>query len=768
MFICKANYIEIKYYREVRYKMKKKLFKKRSTMSVLLVLVIVMSTLLTVNPLEAAGPVKVTGYIKPDTAFSTDVGPIVKAGFNVQLAGTSHTAVTDSNGYFEIPNIISGASYTIRISKTGYLARETTNFTINSDIRLSTQNAPVLMWCGDMNQDGAINMSDIMEIATSFNTSSGSANYNVNSDFNRDNAVNMSDIMAAANSFNKVTSNYPTIFFEAAPTPTQFVPTATIPVTSPMPTLPAGNYQVNSKVRVNSIGFLPDNDKKATIVATSPSFYIVNEASGQVVFYGTTTSMTNSDTNERVAIADFTSLKTPGTYYIAVPNLGKSVSFRIATDVYNETFKTSMLAMYLWRCNTAVSATYKGDTFSHEACHMNDGYLDSITGQHVKKDGTKGWHDAGDYNKYVVNAGITVGSMLFAWEQFQNKFKNMKLTMPENSNSLPDYLDEIKYETDWLLTMQYPDGSGKVSHKLTTKAFGDFILPEFETADRFFTPFGTAATADFVAMCAKASRAFKPYDAAYAEKLLNAAKVSYAYLKANPGDQPANLSGYSTGGYGTTDPDDRLWAAAEMWETTGESTYLNDFESRANSVATKIDVDFDWGNVNNLGMYTYLLSERSGKNQNLYNTIKNALTSAANSIVSSGNSSGYGRPLVKYYWCCNGTVARQTMTLMIANQLSPNPAYVNTSLDALGHLLGRNYYGRSYITGVGVNPPMNPHDRRSGGDSINNPWPGYLVGGGQTATNWVDLEESYQTNEIAINWNGALIYALASFVDPSK
>lgn len=746
--------------------MKGFIYKRHGMLSALLVLVIIMSTLLTGSPIEAAGPVKLSGYISPGLAFSSTASKVVKAGFLVWLTGDFATR-TDENGYFEIPNVPKGITHSVVISKPGYLERESGNILFDSDIRLSNEDEPVLMWCGDMNQDRTINMTDIVALAKSFNTVAGQPKYSDVSDFNRDNAVNMKDVVAVAGYFNKTSSSYPSIDYQAAPTPTQFIPTPTA-TSSPMPTLPAGNYQVNSKIRVNSIGFLPGYDKKATIVSSAPSFYIVNEASGKVSYYGRTTSMTNPDTNEQVAIADFSSLMTPGTYYIAVPNLGRSVSFGISSDVYNETFKTSMLAMYLWRCNTAVSATYKGDTFSHPACHMNDAYLDSITGQHVKKDSKKGWHDAGDYNKYVVNAGVTVGSMLFAWEQFQDKFKDMKLTMPENTNSMPDFLDEIKYETDWLLTMQYPDGSGKVSHKVTTKAFGDFIMPEQETADRYFTPFGTAATADFVAMCAKASRAFNPYDAAYADKLLSAAKVSYAYLKANPADQSPNLSGYSTGAYTTTDPDDRLWAAAEMWETTGDSTYLNDFESKARSVKTKIEVDFDWGTVNNLGMFTYLLSERTGKDQTLYNTIRSALLSTADSIVSSRDSSGYGRPLVKYYWGCNGGVARQTMTLMIANKLSPNNAYVNTSLDALGHLLGRNYYGRSYITGVGVNPPMNPHDRRSGGDSLTNPWPGYLVGGGQKVTDWVDEEESYQTNEIAINWNGALIYALAGFVDPEN
>lgn len=208
-------------------------------------------------------------------------------------------------------------------------------------------------------------------------------------------------------------------------------------------------------------------------------------------------------------------------------------------------------------------------------------------------------------------------------------------------------------------------------------------------------------------MMAMASRIFRPYDEAYADKCINAAKQSYTFLKANPGNTMPNLNGFSTGEYNTTDTDDRLWAAAEMWETLGDSSYLADFEASANYFTKKIDVDFDWGNVNNLGMFTYLLSERSGKNTTLYNTIKNALISAADSIVATADQHGYARPLgTTYYWGCNGTVARQTMILNIANKLSPKTEYVNTSLDALNFLFGRNYYNRSFVTGLGLNPPM--------------------------------------------------------------
>jgi endoglucanase len=111
-------------------------------------------------------------------------------------------------------------------------------------------------------------------------------------------------------------------------------------------------------------------------------------------------------------------------------------------------------------------------------------------------------------------------------------------------------------------------------------------------------------------------------------------------------------------------------------------------------------------------------------------------------------------------------VAQQVQTLHVANALAPKAEYRDTALDALGHLFGRNYYGRSFVTGLGHNPPMHPHDRRSGADDVADPWPGYLVGGGwPKATTWVDKQESYQTNEIAMNWNATLIYALAAFAE---
>jgi len=219
-----------------------------------------------------------------------------------------------------------------------------------------------------------------------------------------------------------------------------------------------------------------------------------------------------------------------------------------------------------------------------------------------------------------------------------------------------------------------------------------------------------------------------------------------------------------------------MWAAAEMWQTTGDVACLHDFEQYARDYqprrrrgqaapsALKVDADWDWGNVRNLAMFTYILSERGGKNAGLVAQIKTDVIAIADSIVAQAQKDVYGRPLLRYYWGCNGTIARQVINLQVANRISPKAEYIETALDAVAHLFGRNVYNRSYVTGLGHNPPLFPHDRRSGADNVAAPWPGYLVGGGHNATGWLDEQKSFATNEIAINWQGALIYALAGFV----
>lgn len=523
--------------------------------------------------------------------------------------------------------------------------------------------------------------------------------------------------------------------------------------------------QTAPPIRLNTVGYLPDAPKHASIAdAAGGAFSVIRVDDGTVALTGELSHPTlNRDTKEELAIADFSALHAPGEYRLRLANGVESAPFQIGADIYRQPLHLVTRAMYLWRCGMAVEGEWQGHRFHQAACHLDDAWLDHVTGKHEKLPSVGGWHDAGDYNKYVVNAGVTLGAMLRAWEDFP-ALKRLQLEIPESGGALPDYLAEIKYETDWLLTMQTDDG--RVYTKISTERFGPFIAADKEDTPRYVCPWGTPATADFVAMLAQAARAFRPYAPDYADRCLAAARKSYALLIANPAHHEPDQSQFKTGPYRTKDADDRLWAAAELWETTGEPAALADLEQRIHDLNPTFDENWDWMEVKNLGLFTYLRSARAGRSPELLEAVKRSLLHVSDTLVAKARAHGYARPLDRYYWGCNGGVARQTLQLMQAYQLTRNDAYRTTALDALNHLFGRNVHGRSYVTGLGFAPPQAPHDRRSGGDQVDAPWPGYLVGGPHpTARDWHDVEPDARTNEIAINWNAALIYALAGFVD---
>lgn len=529
---------------------------------------------------------------------------------------------------------------------------------------------------------------------------------------------------------------------------------------------PAPETTQTDQIRFNSLGYQPQSQKQATILAPEAEQFRVRRADNdRVVFKGTLGEVrTQQDVEQSARIADFSALDKSGEFYIEIPAVGRSRNFTIADDAYNEAYAATMRAFYLWRCGCEVDYTYNGIRYHQDACHAEDGYEDYIGNKGHQHDGTGGWHDAGDYGKYVVNAGITTNLLFWAWESFQPQLQSVTLGLPETAPAYPEYLKEMKWEIDWLLKMAYSDGSGRVSHKLTATNFAGFIMASEDAQKRYFTQWSSAATADYVAMLAQAARAFAPYDKEYADKCLAAARHSYSMLRTTP-EEPFVQGDFKTGGYQTGDKDDRIWAAAEMWETTGEELYLKDFEQMARDMNCEVDSNWDWGDVSNSAMFRYALSERTGKDAEIEATIKKNIIAVADALVEASYNDIYGRPLDRYYWGCNGTVARQALNLYVASRLNDKPEYKNTALNAISHIFGRNYYDRSYVTGVGHNPPMHPHDRRSGADGIEAPWPGYIVGGGHSATDWVDEQESYSHNEVAINWQAGIVFALAWFVN---
>lgn len=557
-------------------------------------------------------------------------------------------------------------------------------------------------------------------------------------------------------------------------------------------------------VRVDTVGYLRARAKVATVVPPpgtpdlSGSIAQIFDISGVPEWSCQLGArMTDPDSGLDTYFADFTGFDEPGIYTVAVPGLGtdptaQSAPFEISETVFSGALATAMTGLYGQRCGTAVKITMGSDTWQHGACHENDAYLDYLTGADSKFVGVGGWHDAGDYGKYVGNGAFSVGMLLAAWEHFQPTLAALALPIPEHGQipeqataPMPDFLSEVKWELDWLLTAQQASGGGGVADKLTAIDFESFgTMPDRDNQKRYFAGIGTAMTADFVAVMAEAARIYGSYAPVSSAAYLAAAKLGYAYLIANAGPAvPANDSPkdsalvFHTGHYFETDPDNRLWAAAEMWETTGDADALADFESRAPS--NPVQVDFDWANVQNLGFYTYVLSQRPDKDARdatLVATLSADIVAAADQLQSIAAAHAFGRALPggstdSYYWGSNGSVARAAMNLWVANVLQPNPKYLDTIQMQLDFLLGRNLYDRSQVTMVGYHPPSNPHHGPSYGDKIADPWPGLLVGGANNdqatadlppALTWRDNSDDYQVNEIAINWVAPFVYATAA------
>jgi endoglucanase len=534
------------------------------------------------------------------------------------------------------------------------------------------------------------------------------------------------------------------------------------------------NLTPGAAIRVNSIGFLPTATKQATTLATAKTFRVLRlDSSGEREVFSAAASAplqtAATDTNETLRVLDFSAVTEPGRYIIEVPDLSRSAPFTIGSDIWNAPFTTVTRAMYLWRCGTEVTGTHNGITYHQHACHLDDGWLDHVGGGHKHQKSTGGWHDAGDYNKYVVNVGVTVGLMFKALEHFPARITAINLGIPESTNTTPDLLDEIRWELEWLFTMQLEDG--RVYHKLSSPDFRFWGPAANDKDPRYFAPWGTNATAHFTAMMAAAARHFRTHDAAFADRCLKAAQLSWACLLKHPQQIDPDQSAFKTGGYGAPDHSARLWAAAELWETAGDVACLHEFETRAAKIAFSENGP-GWGDVNDLGLATYLLSgHAAGKNDPrdpaLVRRLTDDLLHHAGRAITTAAANAHARPLgverQDWSWGCNGNVAGQTLQLHLADRLRPDPRYRETAQLALGHLFGRNYHGRSYVTGLGSNPPQHPHDRR--GEPA---WPGYLVGGAwPDGRSWVDELGSYERNEIAINWNAALIYALAAFVEPA-
>lgn len=556
-----------------------------------------------------------------------------------------------------------------------------------------------------------------------------------------------------------------------------------------------GDRDGTTAIAVGQAGYAPRQSKHALVTAEDArAFTVHDDALGHVVLEGALSeARLDADTGMRVRDADFTSLDKPGRYHVRVPGVGRSWAFDVGVAVYERPLYLATRSFYGQRCGTPVALGPGFEAYRHGLCHTV-GRFDTSTGRSGRAPSVKGWHDAGDYGRYMVTSGIATGLLLLATDLYPARLLSLRLDIPESGSTTPDVLEEVRWNLEWMRSMQ--DADGGVWHKQTSATFADVVLPDDDLAPSLIIGSGrhpfktTCATAQFAATMAMAARVFRPWDDASATVMLAAARRAWDWTTVHPDERFSNPKGITTGEYGDAScDDDRLWAAVELWRTTRDAARHD--VARA-LVAQRLDAVSpttppSWTNVAPLALWSYALD--GGGDAALTGDIRRRVVAAADAVASRVRAHPFRHPLTKddFVWGSNGVAATYGVQLLVADRLSLDPAasgpLLEAALDTLHYLLGRNAFSLSWVSHVGANAVRHLHHRPSAAQKLEAPWPGLLAGGpnGQRedpvldvlpisppGLTYVDDEGSFASNEYAINWNAPLVLLLAGAADTAE
>jgi endoglucanase len=568
-------------------------------------------------------------------------------------------------------------------------------------------------------------------------------------------------------------------------------------------------------VRVNQLGYLPGLPKRATVrsdAAAPLDWELVSDAGARVASGKTAVFGDDAASGERVHVVDFSSFRKPGKGYTLRVDKSQSHPFDIAPDLYRRPKYDALAYFYHNRSGIPIAMPYAGaETWTRPAGHETDASVRCAPGAGCSYalDVHGGWYDAGDHGKYAVNGGISVWTLLDLYERFKEKgsvadFGDGKLAIPERSNGVPDLLDEARWEIEFLLRMQVPDGApraGMAHHKIHDKEWtGLATAPHEDKVDRFLYPPSTAATLNLAAAAAQAARVFQPIDRAFSARCLVAAEKAWSAAQANPPVYAPASPSVGGGPYDDTNVGDEFyWAASELFVTTGKKIYLDHLlrspfhatvprsSGSANSAGASA---MSWQSTQALGTITLALVPNRLPAAEVA-AMRKSIQSAADDVVATMAKQGYGvamRPTGGTYpWGSNSLVVNNLIVVALAYDFTNDARYLGAVAEGVDYLFGRNPLAQSYVTGYGAKAVQNPHHRfwaHQANAKYPRPPPGALAGGPNSGLQdpyaqgaglagcapekcYVDHIESWSTNEVAINWNAPLAWVLA-FLDAAR
>ena len=544
-------------------------------------------------------------------------------------------------------------------------------------------------------------------------------------------------------------------------------------------------------LRYNHVGYAPAASKEFLVAGDSsvavPTRFQLVSAHGEVVFSGTMGEKgTCSYTGEFLWHGDFSAFSTLGHFRIEVLDgaetlLAQSREFEIAERLTGEQLTLTLESFYFQRSGVELPAD-RARKWARPAAHL-DNCLDFHPS--MNRAGTwnahGGWYDAGDYGKYIVNGGVSVGTLLLAAEL--SEVGRGPVVHPVSFRT--NLLEEVRFELEFFLRMQDTDGG--VFFKVSPIRWDGFVSPTQSDLNQKRQILGksTTSTLNFAGVMAHAHRVYRNIYPAFAEKCLGAAIRAYSWAIKNPDvTYPHNTEG--SGGYGDERYDDEFfWTRAMLFREmqSGAALFLQEQLGSVQELRSLLEQDMEkcppqpglsWRDTDNLGWIALALQNGD---MPLRNSARTALVAAADRIVQICEKDAYGISVDKFVWGSNGVIANHGLTLMLANLWKPDTRYVKSARGMLDFIYGKNPVSTCFVTGAAWSSPKFPHHRICHSDGVEDPIPGLVVGGinadrqdmhrfphypgPQPGFSYTDERCSFASNETAINWNAPLVALLS-------